>query len=163
VEHQILAYISHTHTHKRMHELTSNSILSGVVLGANRMPRHSRKKNAVAYRNSMRARWIPIQERAPAPKGWKASFASGDCASGTISLSAIQRCGLKLAGGQLVLRDEVQRHDLRQRVAPDLGVAMQSIRLRVDRDALWDVMTSELGTTLRYHSRQTTWRRTVES
>jgi len=55
--------------------------------------------------------------------------------------------------GQLVLRGKVQRHDLRQRVAPDLGVAMQSVGLRVDRDALWDVVTCELGATLRYHSR----------
>jgi len=74
----------------------SNSVLSGVVDSARRAPLHSRKKNATAYRSSMRARWIPTQDLAPAPNGWKAVFAAGESASARPSFEDTHRYGLKL-------------------------------------------------------------------
>ncbi len=160
LRHVMSALISHALPHVC---LTSNSILSGVVLAASLIPRHSRKKNAVAYRNSMRARCMPMQDRAPAPKGWNASFAAGDCASATVSLSPIHRCGLKLFSVSFLSCDKRGVCNLRQRVVPDLWIAVECVCLRIDRYALRDVVPGEFGTTLRHHSRQAAWRSTVES
>jgi hypothetical protein len=43
--------------------------------------------------------------------------------------------------------------DLRERVAPNLGITVESVGLRVDGDALWDVVAGEPGTALRYDAR----------
>lgn len=78
---QLLNVISHRCALGAIRKKFSNSMLSGVVLAASLTPFNSLNMNATAYLSSIRARWIPIHDRAPAPKGWKAVFAAGERAS----------------------------------------------------------------------------------
>jgi len=55
-----------------------------------------------------------------------------------------------LTGTEVNIR---QISDLCERVAPDMRITVESIGLRVDSDALWDVVACESGTALRYDAR----------
>jgi hypothetical protein len=64
---------------------TSDKVLQfihcGVAECVSRAPLNTRKNSAIAKRNSMYARCVPIQAREPVPNGWKAFLASLDTSS----------------------------------------------------------------------------------
>ena len=66
---QLLKVISHRCAFGAIKKKFSNSMLSGVVLAASLTPFISLNMKATAYLSSMRARWMPMHDRAPTPKG----------------------------------------------------------------------------------------------